>query len=196
MQARSSVVRLIIAAIILFVTADIPRLLAQPVPPPFGLQWGETPERVQGLVDRTGSKAERRAEAAGRETLELTGPFPNRPFHRLALTFETGQLIQVAVHYLLPEDNLNAKQLVTSLRWELERSLGPGELLETGTEANPEGYQEARRVFRWQRDGCAVWLISLEVSGSSSGQGREGEISVVYANLGLGRRLEIEGAGG
>jgi hypothetical protein len=139
---------------------------------------------------------ERRTEAAGRETLELTGPFSNQPFHRLAFTFETGQLIQVAVHYPLPEAGAGAKQLVTSLRWELERSLGPGELLETGTESNPEGYQEARRVFRWQRDGCAVWLISLQLNNSSAGQQREGEISVVYANLGLGRRLEIEGAGG
>jgi hypothetical protein len=176
--------------------ACAPRLRAQPVPPPFGLQWGVTPERVQGLVGRTGSKAERRSEAAGRETLELTGPFPNQPFHRLGFTFETGQLIQVAVHYALPEDNAGAKQLVTSLRWELERSLGPGELLETGTETNPEGYQEARRVFRWQRDGCAVWLISLQVSSGAPGQQHEGEISVVYANLGLGRRLEIEGEGG
>ena len=185
----------IIAAIILLVTADAPGLRAQPIPPPFGLQWGETPERVQGLVDRTGSKAERRTEAAGRETLELTGPFPDQPFHRLAFTFETGQLIQVAVHYPLPENSVNAKQLVTSLRWELERSLGPGELLEMGTETNPEDYQETRRVFRWQRDGCAVWLISLEVSRGSSSQGREGELSVVYANLGLGRRLEIESGG-
>lgn len=204
MQGRSNVARLAIitATVLLFVTAGISRLQAQPVPPPFGLQWGATPERLQGFVDRTGSKAERRSEAAGRETLELTGPFPNQPFHRLAFTFETGQLIQVAVHYALPEDNAGAKQLVTSLRWELERSLGPGELLETGTETNPEGYQETRRLFRWQRDGCAVWLISLQVSngggGAASGPqpGREGEISVVYANLGLGRRLEIEGAGG
>lgn len=183
-------------AILLFVMANAIGLRAQPVPPPFGLQWGDPAERVRGLADRTGSKAERRTEADGRETLEFTGPFPNQPFHRLAFTFETGQLIQVAVHYPLPEDGAGAKQLMTSLRWELERSLGPGELLETGTENNPEGYQEARRVFRWQHDGCAVWLISLQVTNSSPGQQREGEISVVYANLGLGRRLEIEGAGG
>ncbi|MBV9998669.1 MAG: hypothetical protein JO015_06095 [Verrucomicrobia bacterium] len=188
--------RWIIGAIFLLI-AGASELRAQLIPPPFGLQWGETPERVQSLAGRTGSKAERRTEAPGRETFELTAPFPDRPFHRLAFTFETGQLIQVAVHYPLPEDGAGAKQLVTSLRWELERSLGPGELLETGTETNPDRYQEARRVFRWQRDGCAVWLISLELSNGSPGeQRREGEISVVYANLGLGRRLEIEGAGG
>jgi hypothetical protein len=193
------VMRLIVSAaiVLLSVTAGISRLRAQPIPPPFGLQWGETPERVQGLADRTGSNAERRTEAAGRETVELTGPFPDQPFHRLAFTFETGQLIQVAVHYALPEDSAGAKQLGTSLRGELERSLGPGELLETRTETNPDGYQEARRVFRWQRDGCAVWLMSLQVSGGSPDEQRhEGEISVVYANRGLGRRLEIEGAGG
>jgi hypothetical protein len=189
------VTRLILAATILFVfmIRGASPLRAQPVPLPFGLQWGDTPERIQGLADRTGSKAERQAEGAGRETVELTGLFPDRPFHRLAFTFETGQLIQVAIHYPMPDYNAGAKQLVTSLRWELERSLGPGELLETGTEHNPEGLQEARRVFRWQRDGCAVWLISLQVN-DSSGTGREGEVSVVYANLGLGRRLEIEHA--
>ncbi|MBV9488868.1 MAG: hypothetical protein JO069_03970 [Verrucomicrobia bacterium] len=163
----------------------------QPISPPFGLQWGETPELVQASAQRAGSTVERRTGPAGRDRLELTGPFPGQRFCRLRFTFESERLIQVIVDYPQPEDAPEAKQLLMSVRAELEQSLGATELLETGTETNQDGYQETRHVFRWQRDGCAVWLISLEVS-SGADRLRKGILSVVYSNLGLGRRLEIE----
>jgi hypothetical protein len=185
-----------------------PSMPAQLISAPFGLKWGETEGRIMAFAAHTGSGPQLMSGNAGRETIDLGGPFPSQRFQRLGFTFQSNRLVQVAVYYPVPEDTNEAGELLTGLRGEIEQSFGPGQLLETGTEKNAEGYLETRRVFRWEREGCAIWLVSMEVQNAGDAPhipnslsepgtlqpARRGEISVVYANLGLGRQLEIESA--
>jgi hypothetical protein len=163
------------------------------IPPPFGLQWGGTPARILSFAERTASRIEKRAGSSGRETIDVRGPFSDHRYQRLGFTFQDDHLVQVAAYYQAPEDGDKARELLTALRGEIEQSFGPGELLETGNEKNVEGYLETRRVFRWQRDGCVIWLISMQVKTVEDLGPPRGEISVVYANLGLSRQIEIDG---
>jgi len=185
-----------------------PSVPGQLISAPFGLKWGETEGRIMAFAAHAGSGPQLMSGNSGRETIDIGGPFPNQRFQRLGFTFQSNRLVQVAVYYSVPENMNEAGELLTGLRGEIEQSFGPGQLLETGTEKNAEGYLETRRVFRWEREGCAIWLVSMEVQNAgdaphipnslsepgTSQPARRGEISVVYANLGLGRQLEIESA--
>jgi hypothetical protein len=166
---------------------------AQVIPAPFGLEWGEASAPILSFAEHTGSKIETQSGSSGRETIEVHGPFSNQRYQRLGFTFQADRLVQVAVYYQAPEDSNEARELLAALRGEVEQSFGPGELLETGREKNADGYLETRRVFRWERNGCAIWLISMQVKTADDLGPPRGEISVVYANLGLGRKLEIDG---
>src|SRR3981081_448519 len=157
---------------------------------PFGLQWGTSPNPILSFAQRTG--IQKRSLGNGRETIEARGPFPGQRYHRLEFTFQADRLVEVAVYYQAPEEGNEAKELLAVLRREIEHSFGAGQLLETGTEKNSEGYMEARRVFRWENEGCAIWLISLQLQNAEASNPPLGEISVVYANLGLSRQSEID----
>jgi hypothetical protein len=172
--------------------STIPSLVAQVIQAPFGLQWGETQARIMAFAERASSGIQIRSGVPGCETIEVRGPFPNQRYQRLGFTFRSDHLIQVAVYYPAPVDGNEGGELLAALRSEIEQSLGPGQLLETGTEENSDGYLETRRVFRWEREGCAMWLISMQVKATEESSLPRREISVVYANLGLGRQLEIE----
>ena len=183
---------LLVAALWLWpISAD-----AQVIPAPFGLQWGEPPGPILAFADRAGSGIQLRSGSSGRETIEVRGPFSNQRYQRLGFTFQGDHLIQVAVYYQAPEDGNEARELLAALRREIEQSFGPGQLLETGSEKNPDGYLENRRVFRWEREGCAIWLISMQVGNAEETSSPIGEISVVYANLALSRQLEIDSQAG
>jgi hypothetical protein len=165
---------------------------AQVIPAPFGLKWGEPPAPILSFADRTGSAIQLRSGSAGRETIEVRGPFSNQRYQRLGFTFQADHLVQVAVYYQAPEDGNDGKELLAALRREIEQSFGPGQLLETGSEKNADGYLENRRVFRWEREGCAIWLISMQVRNAEGQSSPAGEISVVYSNLALSRQVEID----
>jgi hypothetical protein len=165
---------------------------AQVIPAPFGLNWGETSAPILSFAEHTGSRIEIQSGSSGRETIEVRGPFSNQRYQRLGFTFQAEHLVQVAVYYQAPEDSNEASELLATLRREIEQSYGPGQLLETGSEKNADGCLETRRVFRWERDGTAIWLISMQVRNAEDLSLPRGEISVVYANLGLGRQLEID----
>jgi len=147
------------------------------------------------ICDRSGdscAKIVTQSGSSGRETIEVRGPFSNQRYQRLGFSFQADRLVQVAVYYQAPEESNEARELLAALRGEIEQTFGPGELLETGSEKNVDGYLESRRVFRWERSGCAIWLISMQVKTADDLGPPLGEISVVYANLGLGRQLEID----
>jgi hypothetical protein len=164
--------------------------VADGIKAPFGLQWGSSPDPILTFAQRTG--IQKRSLGNGRETIEVRGPFPGQRYYRLEFTFQADHLVEVAVYYQAPEDGNGAKELLAVLRREIERSFGAGQLLETGTEKNSEGFVEARRVFRWENEGCAIWLISLQLQNAEASNPPLGEISVVYANLGLSRQIEID----
>jgi hypothetical protein len=166
--------------------------VAQVIPAPFGLQWGEPPAPILSFADRAGSGIQLRPGSSGRETIEVRGPFVNQRYQRLGFTFQGDHLVQVAVYYRAPDDGNAARELLAALRCEIEQSFGPGQLLETGSEKNADGYLENRRVFRWEREGCAIWLISMQVRNAEDLSPPVGEISVVYSNLALSRQIEID----
>lgn len=182
--------RLLIVALSLSLISSA---VAQVIPAPFGLKWGEASTPILSFAEHTGSKIETQSGSSGRETIEVHGPFSNQRYQRLGFTFQADRLVQVAVYYQAPEDSNEARELLAALRGEVEQSFGPGELLETGREKNADGYLETRRVFRWERNGCAIWLISMQVKTADDLGPPRGEISVVYANLGLSRQIEIDG---
>ena len=166
---------------------------AQVIPAPFGLKWGDALAPILSFAERTGSKIDTQPGSSGRETIDVQGPFSNQRYQRLGFTFQADRLVQVAVYYRAPDESNEARELLAALRGEIEQSFGSGELLETGTEKNADGYLETRRVFRWERNGCAIWLISMQVKTAKDLGPPRGEISVVYANLGLSRQIEIDG---
>jgi len=166
---------------------------AQVITAPFGLKWGDPLAPMLSFADHTGSKINTQPGSSGRETIDVQGPFSNQRYQRLGFTFQADRLVQVAVYYRAPDESNEARELLAALRGEIEQSFGSGELLETGSEKNADGYLETRRVFRWERNGCAIWLISMQVKTAKDLGPPRGEISVVYANLGLSRQIEIDG---
>jgi hypothetical protein len=182
----------LLGLLIVVLWVPVTSAVAQVIPAPFGLKWGEPPAPILSFADHAGSGVQLRSGSSGRETIEVRGPFSTQRYQRLGFTFQANHLVQVAVYYQAPEDGNEARELLAALRREIEQSFGPGQLLETGSEKNADGYLENRRVFRWEREGCAIWLISMQVGNAEDSSPPAGEISVVYSNLGLSRQLEID----
>jgi hypothetical protein len=83
-------------------------------------------------------------------------------------------------------------QLLFELRKQLELAEGNGQLTERGSEANPDGFIESRRVIQWLRSGIAIWLTELQLVDPQATECAARTVSLTYSNLALRRATEFE----
>ncbi len=163
-----------------------------PYAPPFGLHWGDGRAALVALAARANAPLTPVPDHEADERQAWEVRYTGEAYREVRFTFVKDRLIEVTVRYPVPGEEDFGRPLLQSLRAELEAALGPGELSESGSETNPDGWRESRRVYRWADAGRAVWLTSLELRSTDRGE-RRAEVLVVYTDLGLARRLELGG---
>ena len=170
---------------------------ADPLQPPFGLSWGDSPTRLVDWATRTklDQTVKAPAEQPRVKILRVTpakGTLPGHDATTLEARFMDGKLFEVALHYTYPG---RTSTFVRAQFAELKRILahrhGP---LQLGAKTRGEPLDGvATRSTAYQIDpapGSSLMLVMTEVSDTKRGD-QSARFSVVYHNNGA---LQQEGS--
>ena len=142
------------------------RAAADEIPPPFGLQWGESDERLAKLLDGAKAKVVDKHMVADREAWTVEGLL-QQGLKRTVFYFKTGALVEVELQYQSPDwDIMKYDDFMSAVRKRIEQKYGEGQLI-AKTRA-PEGDVIQTIVgYKWNQDNTAIELIYYSAENSS-----------------------------
>lgn len=126
--------------------------------PPFGLEWGEAPDRITTLLSNGGAKIVEKKTLHGRHIWMVEGLVqPNLKY--TVFYFRNGGLNEVEMQYQNATwiDN-NYNDFMSNLRSRIERRFGPGKL--TARSKEPiEGVTQTLVGYSWARGPSQIDLV-------------------------------------
>lgn len=138
------------------------------ISPPFGLEWGESSDRLEKLL--RGAKADivDRHQVEGREAWTVEGLIQTG-LRRTVFYFRDGQLVEVELQYQSPDwDVTKYDDFMAQVRRRIEQKFGAGQLIARSRE--PEGDVMQTLVgYKWDENNTAIQLFyySAETSTQS-----------------------------
>lgn len=130
--------------------------------PPFGLRWGETPDRLEKLL--TGAKAtitERRV-IEGRTAWTVEGLL-QQGLQRTVFYFRDDGLVEVELQYDNPEwDTAKYDEFMNDVRRKVEQKFGTGRLIARSKtpETTPDGPVTQTVVgYKWEKNAGTIQLF-------------------------------------
>jgi len=132
--------------------------------PPFGLNWGESPENTRKWIQKNQHKSVEGTAKDGRQVIEVEGPFPEVTFTRIRFHFSKNQLSEVELQFNQIKnketneeeaktytDALDIKSLIDSIH-------GKGNLVknEKGEEPNHQ-WKYIHQI--WTDEEHSIWLV-------------------------------------
>ncbi len=132
---------------------------AQPVNPPFGLEWGESAERIENLLK--GAKADivdRHPVGDGRDAWTVEGLIQTG-LKRTVFYFRDDQLVEVELQYQDPSwDVAKYDDFMAQVRRRIEQKYGTGQLI--ARQREPEGDVMQTIVgYNWDESNTAIQLF-------------------------------------
>ena len=131
---------------------------AQQINPPFGLEWGESAERLERLL--RGAKADivDRHDVAGRQAWTVEGLIQTG-LKRTVFYFRDSQLVEVELQYQSPDwDESKYDDFMAQVRRRIEQKFGAGQLIARTRE--PEGDVMQTVVgYKWDENNTAIQLF-------------------------------------
>jgi hypothetical protein len=166
---RHSVIRhscFVIFHLLILVLAFPQHVSADEIPPPFGLQWGESDERLAKLLEGAKAKIVDKHMVADREAWTVEGLL-QQGLKRTVFYFKTGALVEVELQYQSPDwDIMKYDDFMSAVRKRIEQKYGAGQLI-AKTRA-PEGDVIQTIVgYKWNQDNTAIELIYYSAENSS-----------------------------
>jgi hypothetical protein len=159
---------LCLAWALIVMKAACPNALAQkedqiiPIEPPFGLQWGESPENVRAWKEKMNYPSLEGKDKTGRDVIEIQGPFKDAKFDRLRFYFRENQLLEVELQFLhagTPEEGIEYEAINQTMlvKKTVDGRLGTGQIIknQSGTK-NGTKWQFIQQI--WTDEEHAVWL--------------------------------------
>jgi hypothetical protein len=108
--------------------AAAPAAAQQEIRPPFGMQWGEPPERIRDVVGKSKAKVVADRTVGRREVMEVEG-IVHAGLKRALFYFSEGGLNEVELQYDRPEwDDAKLAAWVATIKRDNDRKHGPGRL--------------------------------------------------------------------
>jgi len=139
---------------------------AQQINPPFGLEWGESSDRLERLL--RGAKADivDRHDVAGREAWTVEGLI-QQGLRRTVFYFRDGQLVEVELQYQSPDwDVAKYDDFMAQVRRRIEQKFGAGQLIARTRE--PEGDVMQTLVgYKWNENNTAIQLFYFSAETST-----------------------------
>lgn len=164
---------------------------AEPLQPPFGLSWGDSPTRLVDWAVRT--KLDQVIKApADRPRLKVLmvspakGTLPGHDATTLEARFMDGELFEVALHYNYPGKNaLFVRTRFAALKKILTQRHGPFKLGARGRDEPRDGITTRSTAYQIEpAPGRNLMLVLTEVSDSKRADS-SARFSVVYHNGGV-----------
>ena len=147
---------LALAGLLVFAPARNAR--ADDIKPPFGLQWGESEERLAKLLAGAKATVVEKHEIEGREAWTVEG-LVQQNLRRTVFYFKIGQLVEVELQYQSADwDTAKYDDFMSQVRRRIEQKYGAGQLI--ARSKRPEGEVTQTIVgYKWTQGKTALELI-------------------------------------
>jgi hypothetical protein len=131
---------------------------AEEIKPPFGLQWGESSERLEKLLKGAKAQIVDRHEVDGRDALTVEGLL-QQGLRRTVFYFKSGQLVEVELQYQSADwDTFKYDEFMAQVRRRIEQKFGAGQLIARSKQ--PEGDVIQTIVgYKWNQNNTTIQLI-------------------------------------
>jgi hypothetical protein len=131
---------------------------AQQINPPFGLEWGESSDRLERLLEGAKADIVDRHEVGGREAWTVEGLI-QQGLRRTVFYFRDSQLVEVELQYQSPDwDVAKYDDFMAQVRRRIEQKFGAGQLIARTRE--PIGDVMQTLVgYKWNENNTAIQLF-------------------------------------
>lgn len=136
------------------------------ITPPFGLEWGVTKTRLEGLLKGANARIVERRIVGGRDRWAVEGLIQSN-LKQTIFYFRGDGLVEVELQYQnsawIDSDYNN---LMSQLRGNLERKYGPSKLI--ARSKNPQGDVVSTLTgYEWVQSGSAIQLVFFSAESAS-----------------------------
>jgi hypothetical protein len=130
----------------------------QQINPPFGLEWGESSDRLERLLKGAKADIVDRHDVAGREAWTVEGLL-QQGLRRTVFYFRDGQLVEVELQYQSPDWDVGKyDDFMAQVRRRIEQKFGAGQLIARTRE--PLGDVMQTLVgYKWDENNTAIQLF-------------------------------------
>lgn len=143
---------------LLMLAAFLPARAADEIPPPFGLQWGESGERLTKLLQGAKAQIVDKHTVGDRDAWTVEGLL-QQGLKRTVFYFRNNALVEVELQYQSPDwDILKYDDFMSAVRKRIEQKYGDGQLIAKSRE--PKGDVVQTIVgYKWTQNSTAIELI-------------------------------------
>ncbi|HWL52996.1 MAG TPA: hypothetical protein VNQ90_11210 [Chthoniobacteraceae bacterium] len=129
------------------------------IDPPFGLDWGETRERMEHLITNAKGKIVERREVNSRVVWTVEGLVQTH-LKRTLFHFRNGGLEEVELQYQNDQwSDTEYNTFLAQLRGRIEKRFGPGKLIARSKEPVDGDVTQTLVSYQWAKGQSAIELI-------------------------------------
>jgi hypothetical protein len=131
----------------------------QVINPPFGLEWGESADRLEKLLDGAKASIVDRHDVQGREAWTVEGLI-QQGLRRTVFYFRDSQLVEVELQYQSPDwDVAKYDDFMTQVRHRIEQKFGAGQLIARTREPVDGNVMQTLVGYTWNENNTAIQLF-------------------------------------
>jgi hypothetical protein len=138
----------------------------QQINPPFGLEWGESADRMENLLKGAKADIVDRHDVAGRQAWTVEGLI-QQGLKRTVFYFRDSQLVEVELQYQSPDwDVAKYDDFMAQVRRRIEQKFGAGQLIARQREPLGEVMQTLVG-YKWSENNTAIQLFYFSAETST-----------------------------
>jgi hypothetical protein len=132
---------------------------SQVINPPFGLEWGESSDRLEKLLEGAKADIVDRHDVEGREAWTVEGLI-QQGLKRTVFYFRDGQLVEVELQYQSPDwDVAKYDDFMAQVRRRIEQKFGAGQLIARTREPVDGDVMQTLVGYTWNENNTAIQLF-------------------------------------
>lgn len=167
--------RIFLAALAVFLCADLARS-QQEIKAPFGMEWGETIDRVKEVVAKAKAKVVEEKVAGDRDVLVVEG-IVQEGLKRTLFYFAEGGLSEVELQYDREGwDEARVASWVTTIKQQADRKYGPGRIF-ADERGDKDPINHTLRAWIWVQNFVSLRLVHYT---AQQGEERMRRVSLHY----------------
>ena len=141
--------------------------VAQQINPPFGLEWGESADRMEKLLKGAKADIVDRHDVGGREAWTVEGLI-QQGLRRTVFYFRDSQLVEVELQYQSPDwDVAKYDDFMSQVRRRIEQKFGAGQLIARTREPADGDVIQTLVGYKWNENNTAIQLFYFSAETST-----------------------------
>ena len=168
--------KLFLVAFGALIAAAAPSAAQQEIKAPFGMQWGESVERIKEVVGKAKAKVVEEKVAGERDVLVVEG-IVQEGLKRTLFYFREGGLGEVELQYDREDwEEPRVASWVTTIKQQADRKYGPGRIF-ADDRGEKDGMSHTLRAWIWVQDFVSLRLVHYT---AQQGEQRMRRVSLHY----------------